>query len=102
VSLAVGGGTGIDGHLSARLDPRNGGLESTGAHNLGRPEGADLHITGKAYSAQLALLAELRRLSLELFEAGNFHRLVERHRVIAAVVVQAHRGLVRELVLLDE
>src|SRR5438132_13309931 len=102
MALAVRRGAGVDGHVAAGLDPRYGGLEATRAHNLRRAKGADLDIAREPDAAQLALLAQLGGLGLESLETGHFHRLVERHRVVAAVVGQADGRRVRKLVLLDE
>ena len=97
-----GRGAGVDGQLAARLDSRDGAFEAAGAHDLGWSEGADLDVAGEADAAQLALLAQLGGLRLELLVAGDLERLVERLRVVAAVVFQAERRLVRELVGPDE
>ena len=78
VALAVGRGPGVNGDFAARLDPGDGCLESTGAHDFRWPERADLDVAGESDPAQLALLAQLRGLRFELLEAGDVQRLVER------------------------
>ncbi len=67
------------------------------ADRLGRRDAAGLDVVGEADAAQLA---PPRRLALALAEAlvvDELHRLVERRRVVADVVVHDDRRLVREL-----
>src|SRR5262249_51860981 len=69
-------------------------LAGPGADDLGEARDTDAH--------QLAALALLRLLTLQLGIADAIHRLLERRTVVAAVVFPPERRPVRELLRLDE
>ncbi len=91
--------------LARRVDPDLARIEHlqaedvelvrrAGADDLGERRDADAH--------QLAALALLLLLAPQVVVADELHRQLEGRRVVARVVLPARRGLVRELVRLDE
>ena len=68
------------------------------AHHRGRRDAAGLEIGGNADAAQLAARLRRRAPCLEAGAVGRLQRRVQRRLVVAAVVLQRHRRLVRERV----
>ena len=77
-------------------------LDAQDVEVLRRPGADDLDEAADADAHQLAARALLRLLLAQIGVADHVHRLLQRARVVAAVVLPAQRRLVRELVGADE
>ena len=107
VPLAVAVRSGEDRDAAGRMDPDLGAFVEPGARaeRAGDGRGRDaagLDIGGDADAAQLAARRRLAAPGLEALIVGGLQRQLERRQVIAAVVLQRDRRLVRIGVLRDE
>src|SRR5690606_41446064 len=82
LALTLRADAAVDRHGAARLDPQGGALPGA--------EAADLDVGREADTEVAALLASRRLLLAELLVPRKFQRLVQRLRVVAAVVDLAH------------
>ena len=101
VALAVAVRAGQDLDVAGRVEPELRRLPQadTGAQRADhrrRRDAAGLDVGGEADAAQLAARLGLGAARLEALVVGDLDRLVEDRRVVAAVVLQRHRRLVRE------
>ena len=101
VALAVAVRAGEHRHAAGRMHAHFARLEQPGARaerarDVRRRDAAGLDVRRVADAAQLAALRGLRLARRETGDVGQLHRLVQRRVVVAGVVEQRDRRLVRE------
>ena len=107
MALAVAVGPGIDAYRSGGVEPHLGGFPKTDAgpqgpdHRRGS-DSAGFNVGGHADAAKFAVGFGLRPARGKARVVDHLHRRVERGLVVADVVGQRHRRIVRELVWLNE
>ena len=107
VALAVAVRPGEDIHRSGGIDANRGGFIepdpcAKGACHCRRGDAAGLDIARQADTAVLAARRGFGPAGLEALVVDHLQRLVQRRLVIADVILQRHRRLVREGVLRNE
>src|SRR5262249_41683650 len=91
--------------LAGRVDADLGRVEHLEAENIEVPGGPGADYLGEAADAdahQLTALAFFRLLAPQRIVADEIHRLLQRRRVVPAVVFPAEHRVIGELLVLDE
>src|SRR5207237_10589842 len=81
--------------FASRLDPHGGAFPTTRGHRLRWAERANLNVTRQTNANQPAVAALVFLFFAQLFVAGKIEGFGERSFVIAAVVIEARRGVKR-------
>src|SRR5215471_729052 len=107
MALAVAVRAGEDGHAAGRMHAYRSAFEEPGARaqradNGGRSDAAGLDIGGNTEAAQFSAGCSLTAPVLEARVVGGLQREIQCREVIAAVVLQRDRCLVRVGLLWDK
>ena len=105
LAVAVRSGHHIDG--AGGVDPHGGGFIQTDtraecASHRRRGDAAGLDIARQADAAIFATCGSFGTAGLEALVVDHLQRLVQRCLIVTDVILQRHRGLVREGILRDE